>query len=74
MSKFEKGIFFPFFIKLRVLISELMRIIPIELEITNWGEIFGNNKYKIGTAIIPPPTPKIVDNSPTRIPVKGRRK
>jgi len=51
-----------------------MKIIPIELEITIRGEIFGNKRYSIGTTIIPPPTPKIVDKRPTNIPVIGRIK
>ena len=66
--------FFPFFKKFRVFISELIKIMPIEVEITSCGEIFGNIKYKIGTAIIPPPTPKSEDRSPTKMPVVGRRK
>ena len=62
------------FKKFRVFISELIKIMPIEVEITSCGEIFGNIKYKIGTAIIPPPTPKSEDRSPTKMPVVGRRK
>ena len=40
---------------------------------TNCGEIFGKRKYNMGMAIIPPPTPKIVDSNPTASPVISKK-
>ena len=52
----------------------LKNIIPKELDMMICGEIFGKRMYRIGTAIIPPPTPKRVETKPTEMPVAIKRR